>query len=45
MHLLLSFESVVLDDSAYMTSSFNAYVDTSKDYATWFVESDRKSVV
>ena len=35
----LSFESIVLDDLAYVTSSFDAYVDTSRDYATWFIES------
>ena len=32
----LSFESIVMDNSAYTTGSFDAYVDTSKDYATWF---------
>ena len=35
----LSFESIVMDNSAYTTGSFDAYVDTSKDYATWFTES------
>ena len=35
----LSFESIVIDDSAYSTGSFDAYMDTSKNYATWFVES------
>ena len=35
----LSFETIVLDDPAYATSSFNAHVDTSKYYATWFTES------
>ena len=29
-----SFESIVLDDPTYMTGSFDAYVDTSQDYAT-----------
>lgn len=29
----LSFESVVLDDPTYAMSSFDAYVDTSRDYA------------
>ena len=32
--LRLLFESVVLDDSTYATGSFNAYMDTSRDYAT-----------
>ena len=35
----LSFESIVLDNPAYATSSFDAYVDTSRDFATWFTES------
>ena len=35
----LSFETIVLDNLAYMMGSFDAYVDTSKDYATWFIES------
>lgn len=30
----LLFESVVLDDLAYTTGSFDAYVDTSRDYAS-----------
>ena len=32
----LSFEAMVLDDPDYATSAFDAYVDTSKDYSTWF---------
>ena len=32
----LSFESIVLDNPAYVTSFFYAYVDTNRDYATWF---------
>ena len=35
----LSFETIILGNLAYVTSSFNAYVDTSRDYATWFIES------
>lgn len=35
----LSFEPVVIDDLAYAMGSFDAYVDTSMDYATWFIES------
>ena len=29
-----SFESIILDDPAYMMGSFDAYVNTSQDYAT-----------
>ena len=32
--LSMSFESIVLDDPSYVTSSFDAYVDTNKDYVT-----------
>ena len=35
----LSFESVVLDDLAYVMGSFDAYMDTNRDYATWFIKS------
>jgi len=35
----LSFEFIVIGDLAYTTSSFNANVDTSKDYAIWFAKS------
>ena len=41
----LSFETMVLGDSAYATSSFNAYVDTSKDYSTWFAESFMRPII
>ena len=37
--LSLSFESIVMDNPDYTMGSFNAYVDTSIDYATWFVMS------
>ena len=43
--LSLSLESVVLDDSTYMMGSFNAYVDTSRDYATWFTESSKEPII
>ena len=33
----LSFEFIVMDNLAYATGFFDAYVDTSVDYATWFV--------
>jgi len=35
----LSFKTIVLGDPAYATGSSDAYVDTSRDYATWFAES------
>ena len=35
----LLFESIVMDNPAYATGSFDAYMDTSKDYATLFIES------
>ena len=35
----LSFEFIVIGGLAYTTSSFNAYVDTSKYYAIWFAKS------
>ena len=41
----LSFESIVLDDLAYATGSFDAYVDTSQDYPTWFVESSTRPII
>ena len=41
----LSFETIVLDDLAYATGSFNAYVDTSRDYATWFAESSTRPII
>ena len=41
----LSFETIVLDDLANTTCSFNAYMDTSKDYATWFAESSTGPII
>ena len=35
----LSFESIVMDNPAYVMGSFDAYMYTSIDYATWFVAS------
>ena len=35
----LSFESIAVDNPDYVAGSFNAYVDTSIDYATWFAMS------
>ena len=41
----LSFESIVLDNPSYVMGSFNAYVDTSRDYATWFTESSKEPII
>ena len=35
----LSFEAMVLGNPAYAMGAFDAYVDMSGDYSTWFVES------
>ena len=35
----LSFEAMVLGNPAYAMGAFDAYVDTSRDYSTWFVKS------
>ena len=41
----LSFESIVLDDPTYAIGSIDAYVDTSMDYATWFVASSTRPIM
>lgn len=41
----LSFKSVVLDNPAYVTGSFDTYMDTSNDYATWLVESSTGPII
>ena len=41
----LSFKSIVIDNPAYATGSFDAYVDTSIDYATWFVASSARPIM
>ena len=41
----LSFESIVLDDLAYATGSFDAYVDTNQDYPIWFAESSTRPII
>ena len=41
----LSFESIIMDDSAYTTGSFDAYVDTSREYATWFAKSSTRLII
>ena len=43
--LNLSFESIVMDNSAYVTGSFDAYIDTSRDYANWFAESSKGPII
>ena len=34
----LSFEAMVMGGPDYVTGTFDAYVDTSRDYSTWFEE-------
>ena len=41
----LSFKSIVLDDLTYVTSSFDTYMDTSKDYAIGFAESSTGPII
>ena len=41
----LSFELVVIDEPAYLTNSFDAYVETSRDYATWFAKSSAGPII
>ena len=41
----LSFKPIVVDDSAYVIGSFDAYVDTRRDYATWFAESSAGPII
>lgn len=41
----LSFEAMVLDDPDYATGTFDAYVDTSRDYSTWFEESSMGPII
>ena len=43
--LSLSFESIVVDNPAYTTGSLIAYVDTHRDYATWFAESSMGPII
>lgn len=43
--LSLSFESIIMDNSAYATGSFDAYVDTSRNYAIWFIESSTGPII
>ena len=41
----LSFEAMVLDDPDYAMGAFDAHVDTSKDYSTWFIESFTRLII
>lgn len=41
----LSFEAMVLDDPNYVTGAFNAYVDTRRDYSTWFGKSSAGPII
>ena len=41
----LSFEAMVLDDSDYAMGAFDAYVDTNKDYSTWFTKSSTGPII
>ena len=41
----LPFEAIVLDDPEYEVGVFDAYMDTSRDYSTWFIESSTRSII
>ena len=41
----LSFETTVLGNLAYATGAFDAYVDTSRDYSTWFAKSSSGPII
>ena len=41
----LSFEAIVLDDPKYATGTFDAYVNTSRYYSTWFAESSTGLII
>ena len=41
----LSFEAMVLGNLAYAMGTFDAYVDTSRDYSTWFAESSMGPII
>ena len=41
----LSFETIVLDDLEYVVGAFGAYVDTSRNYSTWFAESSTRLII
>ena len=43
--LILSFESIVMENSAYAMGSFYAYMNTSRHYATWFAESSTRPII
>ena len=41
----LTFEAMVLDDPDYATGALDAYIDTSRDYSTWFAESSTWPII
>ena len=41
----LSFEAMVLDDLDYVMGAFDAYMDLSRDYSTWFAESSTGPII
>lgn len=41
----LSFKTMVLGNSTYVTGSFDAYVDTSRYNFTWFAESSMGPII
>ena len=41
----LPFETIILYDPAYAMGSFDAYMDTNRDYSTWFAESSTGPII
>ena len=41
----LPFETIIRCDPTYATGSFDAYVDTSRNYSTWFAESSTGPII
>lgn len=41
----MSFEAMVLDDPDYATGAFDAFVDMSRDYSSWFAESSTRPII
>ena len=39
------FEAIILDDPEYAVGAFDAYMDTSRDYSTWFAESSTRLII
>lgn len=40
-----SLKAIVLDDPDYEVGTFDAYVDTNRDYSTWSVESSTGPII